>query len=74
MHIMVILIKLYIMFQKEKRLSMALSALLPELLNKAGESLFTKFSFMWGIEQRREQLYNLLIIINQVITDAEEQA
>jgi hypothetical protein len=53
---------------------MALSALLPELLNKAGESLSTEFSFMWGIEQRREKLHSLLLIINQVITDAEEQA
>jgi hypothetical protein len=68
MHIMVIVTKLYILFQK-KRLSMAQSTLLPELLNKAGESLSTEFSFMWGIEQRREKLHSLLLIINQVITD-----
>ncbi|TVU48721.1 hypothetical protein EJB05_03274, partial [Eragrostis curvula] len=53
---------------------MALSALLPDLLNKAGESLSTEFSFMWGIEPRREKLHTLLLSINQVITDAEEQA
>ncbi|TVU25046.1 hypothetical protein EJB05_27522, partial [Eragrostis curvula] len=53
---------------------MALSALLPDLLNKAGESLSTEFCFMWGIEPRREKLHTLLRSINQVITDAEEQA
>lgn len=53
---------------------MALSALLPDLLKKAGESLSAELSFMWGIEQRREKLHTLLLANNQVITDAEEQA
>lgn len=51
-----------------------LSALLPALLKKAGESLSTEFSFIRGIEHRRSELYTLLLAINQVIYDAEEQA
>uniref|UniRef100_A0A0D9WFX9 Uncharacterized protein n=1 Tax=Leersia perrieri TaxID=77586 RepID=A0A0D9WFX9_9ORYZ len=51
-----------------------LSALLPALLKKAGESLSKEFSFIWGIERRRSELYTLLLAINQVIFDAEEQA
>ncbi|KAF0922800.1 hypothetical protein E2562_002052 [Oryza meyeriana var. granulata] len=51
-----------------------LSALLPALLKKAGESLSTEFSFIGVIEHRRSELYTLLLAINQVISDAEEQA
>nr|CAB3490009.1 unnamed protein product [Digitaria exilis] len=51
-----------------------LSSLLQGLLKKSGESLSTEFSFMCGIEQRREKLYELLLAINQVIPEAEEQA
>ncbi|KAF2930531.1 hypothetical protein DAI22_05g143300 [Oryza sativa Japonica Group] len=51
-----------------------LSALLPALLKKAGESLSTEFSFIGGIEHRRSELYTLLLAINQVIYGAEEQA
>uniref|UniRef100_A0A0D9ZYH4 Uncharacterized protein n=1 Tax=Oryza glumipatula TaxID=40148 RepID=A0A0D9ZYH4_9ORYZ len=51
-----------------------LSALLPALLKKDGESLATEFSFIGGIERRRSELYTLLLAINQVIYDAEEQA
>uniref|UniRef100_A0A0E0DQW0 Reverse transcriptase zinc-binding domain-containing protein n=1 Tax=Oryza meridionalis TaxID=40149 RepID=A0A0E0DQW0_9ORYZ len=51
-----------------------LSALLPALLKKAGESLSTEFSFIGGIERHRSELYTLFLAINQVIADAEEQA
>nr|XP_025881140.1 putative disease resistance protein RGA3 isoform X2 [Oryza sativa Japonica Group] len=51
-----------------------LSALLPALLKKAGESLGTEFSFIGGIERRRSELYTLLLAVNQVINDAEDQA
>uniref|UniRef100_A0A0E0L1X0 Uncharacterized protein n=1 Tax=Oryza punctata TaxID=4537 RepID=A0A0E0L1X0_ORYPU len=51
-----------------------LSALLPALLKKAGESLTTEFNFIGVIEHQRSELYTLLLAINEVIYDAEEQA
>ncbi|RCV17948.1 hypothetical protein SETIT_3G261600v2 [Setaria italica] len=51
-----------------------LSALLPGLLKKVGESLSTEFSFICTIQQRHQKLHNLLLAINQVVSDAEEQA
>nr|TKW27605.1 hypothetical protein SEVIR_3G267900v2 [Setaria viridis] len=45
-----------------------LSALLP------GESLSTEFIFIGSIQQRRQKLHNLLLAINQVVSDAKEQA
>lgn len=51
-----------------------LSALLPALLKKAGESISTEFAFIGGIERKCSELKTSLLAINQVIYDAEEQA
>nr|XP_051211993.1 putative disease resistance protein RGA3 [Lolium perenne] len=50
------------------------SAIVPTLLKKACDSILTELAFMRGIDGRRKRLCGLLSAINDVISDAEEQA
>ncbi|XP_078158188.1 disease resistance protein RGA2-like [Carex rostrata] len=50
-----------------------LSALIPVVLRKAANSLFQRIGEMWGINDQRERLHNMLLEIQAVLPDAEEQ-
>ncbi|XP_078158867.1 disease resistance protein RGA2-like [Carex rostrata] len=50
-----------------------LSALIPVVLKKAAGSLFQWIGEMWGINDQRERLHNMLLEIQAVLPDAEEQ-
>ncbi|XP_078158524.1 disease resistance protein RGA2-like [Carex rostrata] len=50
-----------------------LSALIPVVLRKAADSLFQRIGEMWGINDQRERLHNMLLEIQAVLPDAEHQ-
>jgi NB-ARC domain/Rx N-terminal domain len=51
-----------------------LSALIPTVLGKAADSLVERIGNMWGIDDQRERLHNMLLEIQAVLPDAEVQA
>ncbi|XP_078158338.1 putative disease resistance protein RGA4 [Carex rostrata] len=51
-----------------------LSALIPAVVNKAADSPFQRIGEMWGINNQRERLHNMLQEIQAVLPDAEEKA
>ncbi|XP_078158321.1 putative disease resistance protein RGA3 [Carex rostrata] len=51
-----------------------LSALIPVVMSKAADSLFQRIGEMWGINDQRERLHNMLLEIQAVLPDAEEKA
>jgi hypothetical protein len=44
------------------------------VLKKAADSLFQRIGEMWGINDQRERLHNILLEIQAVLPDAEEKA
>ncbi|XP_078158324.1 disease resistance protein RGA2-like [Carex rostrata] len=51
-----------------------LSPLISVLLKKTTESLLQRIGEMWGIDDQRERLHNMLLEIQAVLPDAEEKA
>ncbi|KAJ4775780.1 NBS-LRR-like resistance protein [Rhynchospora pubera] len=50
------------------------SALIPTVLKKAADSLVQRLGEMWGINDQRERLHNMLLEIHAVLPDAEDKA
>ncbi|KAJ1692193.1 hypothetical protein LUZ63_008891 [Rhynchospora breviuscula] len=50
------------------------SALIPTVLKKAADSLVQRLGEMWGINDQRERLHNMLLEIQAVLPDAEDKA
>ncbi|KAJ1686681.1 hypothetical protein LUZ63_018071 [Rhynchospora breviuscula] len=50
------------------------SAVIPAILKKVGDSLVQRIGEMWGIEDQRERLHSILLEVQVVLPDAEERA
>ncbi|KAJ3691714.1 hypothetical protein LUZ61_020878 [Rhynchospora tenuis] len=50
------------------------SAIIPAVMKKATDSLVQRIGEMWGINDQRERLHNLLLEIQAVLPDAEDRA
>ncbi|KAJ3678763.1 hypothetical protein LUZ61_021304 [Rhynchospora tenuis] len=50
------------------------SALIPAVMKKAADSLVQRLGEMWGINDQRERLHNLLLEIYAVLPDAEDKS
>ncbi|KAJ1692194.1 hypothetical protein LUZ63_008892 [Rhynchospora breviuscula] len=49
------------------------SAVIPAVLKKVGNSLVQRIGEMWGIDDQRERLHNMLLEIQAVLLDAEDK-
>ncbi|KAJ4819860.1 NBS-LRR-like resistance protein [Rhynchospora pubera] len=49
------------------------SAVIPAVLKKVGDSLVQRIGEMWGIDDQRERLHSILLEVQAVLPDAEER-